>query len=319
MEPRCYFQCYQQKQRAMSDTPCQSIPVYLLISNAGPSLEDYTMAAIRRMRAPPENKQQPEAYRGLVESLTKLMQSIVHHPEVIVSSKPVLWHNDMHHGNIFVSPDDPTSLRGIIDWQSTVIAPLFLQSRFPVFLKSPTQYIAGPVSPELPSNFEQMEEEDKEQALSDKRLAEEHKAYEMYILKKNKEAHIALGLNRNLWDPFQRCHRYSPNTVPSLRDRLLNVSKNWDTLGMPTDCPFTVEYDLEKHQEEMETESDVKSLQEMVQNYTGAGDDGWIFADEWEAVNAANKELLEKFIQMADEAGESKEEAVRMWPFLDRE
>lgn len=271
------------------------------------------------MRTSPKNKEKSEEYNKLVESLTRLIQTIAYHPDVISLSKPVLWHSDSHAGNIFVSPENPSSLLGIIDWQSTVIGPLFLQSHFPVFLKPPKHYTPGYHIHELPENFDQLNEYDKQLALRDKQLATDCKAYEMNILNKNKEAHNALGLNRNLWDPFYQCSRYSPSTASSLRDRLINVSENWSTLGMPTECPFTLDYDLEKHREEMETESEYSQLQELVETYTGARDDGFVFPDQWEEADAANQELLEKFIEAMAEEGKSKEEATSMWPFRDKE
>lgn len=44
---------------------------------------------------------------------------------------PTLLHQDLHLENIFVDSADPTKISGIIDWQSTYSAPLFMQARFP--------------------------------------------------------------------------------------------------------------------------------------------------------------------------------------------
>lgn len=45
-----------------------------------------------------------------------------------------LWHNDLHDENIFVDPEDPTQIRGIIDWQSTQIRPYLITRWTPVSL-----------------------------------------------------------------------------------------------------------------------------------------------------------------------------------------
>lgn len=33
------------------------------------------------------------------------------------ASEPVLWHTDLHMGNIFVAEDDPAVIVSLIDWQ----------------------------------------------------------------------------------------------------------------------------------------------------------------------------------------------------------
>ncbi|KAI1933446.1 hypothetical protein LOZ66_006452 [Ophidiomyces ophidiicola] len=46
-------------------------------------------------------------------------------------TQAVVLHHDLHADNIFIDIDDPTKITGIIDWQATYAAPLFLQTRFP--------------------------------------------------------------------------------------------------------------------------------------------------------------------------------------------
>ncbi|KAL4757353.1 uncharacterized protein BDW70DRAFT_171437 [Aspergillus foveolatus] len=45
-----------------------------------------------------------------------------------------LWHLDLHAENIFVHPERPTEVLGIIDWQSSELLPLFDHARLPYFL-----------------------------------------------------------------------------------------------------------------------------------------------------------------------------------------
>ena len=47
---------------------------------------------------------------------------------------PYLWHNDLHSDNIFVDPDNPDKITGIIDRQSCHISPLFNHNPDPAFL-----------------------------------------------------------------------------------------------------------------------------------------------------------------------------------------
>ncbi|KAI1966051.1 hypothetical protein LOZ58_000952 [Ophidiomyces ophidiicola] len=50
-------------------------------------------------------------------------------------TNPYLWHNDLNSGNIYVDPDNPENITGIIDWQSCHISPLFHHNPDPTFLE----------------------------------------------------------------------------------------------------------------------------------------------------------------------------------------
>lgn len=44
-------------------------------------------------------------------------------------SSAFLWHPDLHAENIFVHPERPSRVLGIIDWQSSELLPLFDHAR----------------------------------------------------------------------------------------------------------------------------------------------------------------------------------------------
>ncbi|KAK2767010.1 hypothetical protein FQN54_006327 [Arachnomyces sp. PD_36] len=283
------------------------------------SLEDFTVASVDRMGTSPELKDHSAEYKNIFESYSKLMQSIVHHPDVIASSRPVLWHNQLHDGHLLVSPDDPTNLHGFVGWNYSTIAPMFLQSKFPTLLNMPDHYIPGVYFPELPKNFDELGEEEKKQASRNVQRIMEHKSYELNVLRKNREAYVALALKRNLYEPFQRCNRFSPSELPSLRDRLIQVSKDWSDLNMPTGCPYTIDYDLEKHKADMEHEKKVENLREYVADQLGVTEDGWVFPYKWEEARKLNEQWMGEFIDMmVNTEGKTREEARDAWPFVDR-
>lgn len=58
-----------------------------------------------------------------------------------------LWHNDLHHENIFVDPSQPTEITAIIDWQSTTIAPLTDHQLIPSIINS--EYDGPPMDDDL--------------------------------------------------------------------------------------------------------------------------------------------------------------------------
>lgn len=71
--------------------------------------------------------------------------------------KPAIWHQDLHVENIFVDPKAPTRVTSIIDWQSTEIAPFFVQARVPQFLEHEGPRAEGLERPRLAPNFDTLE------------------------------------------------------------------------------------------------------------------------------------------------------------------
>ncbi|RAQ44152.1 hypothetical protein AFGD_012537 [Aspergillus flavus] len=72
-------------------------------------------------------------------------------------SSAVLWHPDLHTENIFVHPDRPSEIMGIIDWQSSELLPLFDQARQPYFLDYDGPALTTLEPPPFPDNFDQLD------------------------------------------------------------------------------------------------------------------------------------------------------------------
>jgi hypothetical protein len=78
-------------------------------------------------------------------------------PSDVDLRKPAIWHQDLHVENIFVDPNDPTKVTSIIDWQSTEVAPLFVQARVPQFLEHEGPRAEVHERPRLPPDFDALE------------------------------------------------------------------------------------------------------------------------------------------------------------------
>lgn len=76
------------------------------------------------------------------------------HPSITSSC---LWHSDLHIENIFVNPETPTEIVGIIDWQSSELAPLFNHARQPYFLDYNGPAVCGLERPRLPRDMAQLD------------------------------------------------------------------------------------------------------------------------------------------------------------------
>lgn len=68
-----------------------------------------------------------------------------------------LWHGDLHAGNIFVNPANPTQIIGLIDWQSTELSPLYFQARQPHFIDHEGPTVHGLERPILRPDFPQLD------------------------------------------------------------------------------------------------------------------------------------------------------------------
>jgi hypothetical protein len=218
-------------------------------------------------------------------------------------------------GNIFVSSDDPTAIEGIIDWQSARIAPLFIQARFPEFLRPPKDYNPGTEIPSLPDNFEELNPEQKERAIEDKTLATLSKYYEMSCLAYNKRVHEAMKLDRTIWEPFTCCQLFLNGSLVPLRDSLIRISQNWARLGLPGSCPFVFpEKVLNMHNEQVVKYQDMLYLRDIVKTQLCTDDTGWVPMERWKETNKMNKYLFDMYIEtMSEEL--SPDAAAKTWPF----
>lgn len=162
-----------------------------------------------------DEKQSVDEYSSLLHKAKKMLPMLSQDPRVIEVSDSVLWHHDMHLGQIFVSPDDQTTIQGIIDWQSTRVAPLFIQGQFPEFLRYPKGYKQGFDTPRLPEDHDEIDAEEKQEAKSEYRAKSQSKYYEMYCLSHNKPAYNGMSLDRRLLGTVHTLHappwQYSPS------------------------------------------------------------------------------------------------------------
>ncbi|KAJ5558481.1 kinase-like domain-containing protein [Penicillium sp. DV-2018c] len=75
-----------------------------------------------------------------------------------------LWHPDLHAENIFVHPERPAEVLGIIDWQSSELLPLFDHARQPYFLDYDGPPSAGIGPPAFPEGFDKLDSAEKAEA-----------------------------------------------------------------------------------------------------------------------------------------------------------
>ncbi|RDW64359.1 uncharacterized protein DSM5745_09770 [Aspergillus mulundensis] len=262
-----------------------------------------------------DESQSADEYQSLLERVNMILPTLSHDERVLDFSEPVLWHTDLHLGNIFVSPSEPSTIEGIIDWQSAQSAPLFLQARFPDFLTPPKNYTIGPDLPGLPDGFEDLSPEQQEQATNEKDLALRCKYYEMSCLAHNQHVHDAMRLDRRLWEPFVCSQLSSHGSLVPIRECLIRLSEDWSALGLQGNCPFQIpEDERKKHDEQRMQYEDSVYLWDLVTKHLLTDSSGWVPHDRWEATKEANRELYTMYSKMMSEEL-APEAARRIWPF----
>lgn len=259
--------------------------------------------------------QSVEEYKHLLDKVSQVLLILSHDPRVLEVASSVIWHNDLHLGNIFVSHEDPTIIEGIIDWQSAQAAPLLLQSRFPDFLRPPKNYDSGTEMPRLPDNINELDPDEREQAAREHALASLSKYYEMSCLAYNKRVYDALKLDRRIWEPFTCCQLFFDGSLVPLRNSLVRISQDWNALGLPGNCPFVfTEEELQRHDKQVVQYQDRLYLWDIAKTQLCTDDSGWVPVERWEMTEKMNKELFDTYVKtMSEEL--PREVAAKNWPF----
>jgi hypothetical protein len=314
--------------------PCTSFysflaPGFLVIFPTGTTLSDMGKSLIRRStsRARQCRDKKPSAllhgsieeHLSLLEEAERVMPIIAGNSKLLDNSQPVMWHTDLHMGNIFVSKDDPEEVTGFIDWQNTSINPFFLQARWPVFLNPPQDYQEGQVMPSLPKDFEQMDDEEKEVALYNKAKATWSKAYEVANYLNDRKSWRAMQVPAPLNELFRRCGETWDEGIVPLRATLIEIFLNQRDIGIAQGVlplNFTQEQ-ISSHEREFRDYEEWHEMRKLVKDLLDTDDEGWIAPGrDLEEIKSRNKMLLEHYIsKMA--SSKSPEEVKKVWPFLE--
>lgn len=255
-------------------------------------------------------------HRNLLNSVKEALPSIAKSTKLSNQAQPILWHTDLHMGNIFVSEDDPAIVTGIIDWQNAIVNPAFLQVRWPVFLTPPDGYQEGQVLPGLPADFENMDDDEKEIALYNKAKATWTKAYEVASFLNNRNAWRGMQVNSELKELFRRCGETWNEGILPLRETLIAITLNQKKLGLPLGN-FQLHFDDEqiaKHEQEFALYEEWHEMRKFVKEMLDTDDEGWIPLErDFEEMKSRNNMLYK---QVDTKLPKTLEEMKNMWPFL---
>ncbi|KMP06014.1 hypothetical protein CIRG_05695 [Coccidioides immitis RMSCC 2394] len=146
--------------------------------------------------------------------------------------RPVLWHPDIHDGNIFVHQGKISS---VIDWQSTWAGPLILQARTPRLID-----YHGEIKLKLPENFKELDKDERSRVRDQVSRSIQVYLYEQKTAKDNPL------LNRAIRQPFGKSLGqlvdFAGNSwyddILRIRECLIKLEKDWPILGSEHPCPY---------------------------------------------------------------------------------
>ncbi|KAF1962211.1 hypothetical protein CC80DRAFT_435048 [Byssothecium circinans] len=233
-------------------------------------------------------------------------------------SQPVLWHADLHRGNIYVSNEDPRKIVSLIDWQSITVAPIFLQARFPEFLSVDEDFVLDSEMPTLPPHYDQMNADDKEIADFKLLQAKLAKAYEVTSAVYNNRAYKALFLPQFLRELFVRSGEVSEEGEVPLRACLIEVYLAWNDIGFTGSFPFSfTDEDIQKHEDQFQEYRNFHRVQEIARKFLDTDSEGWISPRlDFATKQRQNRDLLQLIMSRSKEYNMSPEEVRKIWPFV---
>lgn len=233
-------------------------------------------------------------------------------------SKPILWHSDLHLGNIFVDQKDATKINGIIDWQFGSIQPIFMQVTWPKFLIPPEDYQTGPVQLSLPDNFDDMDQDEKDFVRANFLQALRSKRYEMLLHRHHEHVYTVLTqLDNTIKEIYKRPERTFRDGIIPLREAVLSFSRGWEDMGGASeDNPFPVmDDDIKQHERDLARYQNWVQLRQYAEELLQTDNEGWVPPQlDFGTIQKRHDELFQTYMKNEVEAI-SEEEARGLWFF----
>ncbi|GAB1211029.1 hypothetical protein ATERTT37_000141 [Aspergillus terreus] len=224
-------------------------------------------------------------------------------------------------GNIFVSDEDPTEIVDIIAWQFVSIKPAFTHVQWPSFISPPEDYKIGMIAPELPSNFDDMDDDEKSFVISERDKTILSKCYEAALAKRRLASYLALTrVDPAIQHSFTLAENTHTDGIVPLQDAVIQLFMNWVRMGFEGPCPYAVaDDDALRHMEELARYEDWRKVQFYTQELLQSDEDGWVSPElGFDKVKARHDELFQVYMARATEEV-SEEEVRRLWFYIEEE
>lgn len=250
-----------------------------------------------------DSQESPDSHIKILEKYLEVIPHLIpSHPGL---NRSVLWHPDLHFGNIFVKENRVVS---VIDWQGCSCLPVFHTCRIPKFLK-----IHGPFLFDLPPAAG-LTPQEKEDNLQRYQLTQLQRLYISKFREIDNDVFSALSfpqaLTRQQLIDFSG-YTWDDDGLFPFREMMVRTRREWMELtGQPQSlCPVTFTADeLASHVAEAKNWEDRKDLFDAL----GVPLDGWVHLEDFEAKVEAMRNLVSSVIDLADDK-EAVKHALRAW------
>lgn len=231
---------------------------------------------------------------------------------------PTLWHPDLHLDNVFVDPESRQITR-IIDWQSAEIMPFFYQCGIPRMFKNPDGVSNNWNVPELPDNYDSLDQCEKDKIDN----ARESEICHKYYLAETKDQ------NQRHWDTLQLenvqvrtessrlvVNVWEDRDVFFFRRALHSIVEQWKQLDPESGpCPVAFsEQEIKAHAAEEESMSNVAEILRIFRDGWGLPPDGMVDPAAFKEIRDAVAEVRDSFLSNADNQAE-REIFSKIWPY----
>ncbi|PVH97319.1 hypothetical protein DM02DRAFT_597827 [Periconia macrospinosa] len=268
-------------------------------------------------------KQDPAEHATSLQDYIRIAPHLV--PANSKLNLPVLRHPDLQPNNVFVSED--FTVTGLIDWQHSLVLPTFLAAGMPSWFQNyQDEQSTSFVPPQLPSDFESMDENDRARAQEQFRRRHMHFFYLGFTQRVNAPHWHALQqetglLKRRIYDdagsPWEGLN------TPLQMD-LVRVSQNWSKIasiqpdGTTPACPIALEeQEVQKRTALDESLREVDGEMERINGILGVASDGWTSNELFEDAKERARLIREEGLHAVSDEPWLREMTERHWPFDD--
>lgn len=118
---------------------------------------------------------------------------------------------------------------------------------------------------------------------------------------------------------FQYCGTSWRDSAPALRQELIELSREWQALGLPGHCPYQPNVDdLERHTAQYADFEYALDAKHVLMETMRCDADGWVHNDAYDLAKELCHEVYLKYLETVEKDDiwhMSVEKAARLWPF----
>ncbi|KAL4785991.1 kinase-like domain-containing protein [Aspergillus varians] len=242
-------------------------------------------------------------------------------PKDTAITKAYLWHDDLHDDNIFVDPQNPEKITGIIDWQSCHISPLFNHHPDPAFLDwdglEPETLDLAP-SPKLSG----LSPEERSAALREYSFLNVFIAWRKLMKSKNPDLYHVVEFRKTAaYGLIFLAHRMFEYGEAHFQSLLVDLEDTWrDLPAVTSETPFPFSFSDTDVRRIKQASDDAVAGTELVAEVKESMGDLWpdkglIEHERYDDCKAALCQIKGQILEQLAESAEERAEYERYWPF----